>query len=204
MARKTSDIAMLLGSSRSKSRSRSGGGITALLMGFVDKLLGRSSKRSRRPERRHRKVSMWLFVAGLLLAFGGGFMIGDRVSEVADGSDPLRAPGRTPSFVNEVDTKPLSPEAFVVAAYPGEPDEEAKTSAVELANYLQQQGFAKARPYPWEQDNGPLWLVAVYFDGDQEAQKTSDMLKQLPPDVPDARFVKLRKQKEWPSRHKIQ
>jgi hypothetical protein len=204
VARKTSDIAMLL-SSRSKSRSRNGGGLTATFIGLVDKVLGRSSKRGRRKERRPQSVSMWMFVGGVLVAFGGGFMIGDRVSAAGPGVDSLRAAGRAPTFVNTVETKPLSPEAFVVAAYQKLPPQEAKQKAVDLTKYLQDQGFAKARPYPWPNSNGSIWVVAVYFDGDQEAQRTSSMLRDLPEDVPDTDFCELRKsdKQEWPSRYSI-
>ena len=45
-----------------------------------------------------------------------------------------------------------------------------------------------------------MWIVAVYFDGADEADSTSDLLRALPQDVPDAMFVQLRNtEAEWPT-----
>lgn len=203
MARKTSDIAMLLGSS-SKSRSGRGGGLTGKLVGFIDSMLGRKSKR-RRHERREQTVPMLVFGVAVLLAFGGGYAIGGGFGDKGDGTNPLRASGRSPSFVDEIETRPMAGEAFIVSAYPGELAADAKVLAHSLSQYLQTQGLAKVRPYPWPQVNGTLWVVAVYFDGEAEAEKTRQLLDGLPADVPDEMFCNIRKADAntptgWPGR----
>lgn len=214
MARKTSDIAMLLGSS-SKSRSKRGGGLTGKLVGFIDSMLGRKSKRGRRQHRREQTVPMLVFGVAVLLAFGGGYAIGGGFGSggfgnggfgsKADGTNPLRAPGRAPTFVDEIATKPLAAEAFIVSAYPGVAAAEAKDRADSLSKYLKSKGLAKVRPYPWPQANGTLWVVAVYFDGETEAGKTKVALEGLPADVPDQMFCSIRKTDAkspagWPGR----
>lgn len=208
MARKTSDIAMLLGSS-SKSRSKRGQGLTGKLVGFIDSMLGRKSKRGRRQERREQTVPMLVFGVAVLLAFGGGYAIGggfgNSFSNNGDGTNPLRAQGRAPTFVDEVATKPLAAEAFIVSAYPGVAAAEAKELAQSLSKYLTSKGLAKVRPYPWPQANGTLWVVAVYFDGEAEAGKTKLALEELPMDVPDQMFCTIRKTDAkslagWPGR----
>lgn len=206
MARKTSDIAMLLGSS-SKSRSSRNRGLTGKLVGFIDSMLGRKTKRRRR-ERREQTVPMLVFGVAVLLAFGGGFAIGGGFGENVEGANPLRASGRSPSFVDEIETRPMAGEAFIVSAYPRVPAAEAKVLAQSLSKYLKTQGLAKVRPYPWLQDNGTLWVVAVYFDGEAEAEKTRQLLAGLPADVPDEMFCSIRKADSktpagWPSRVEI-
>lgn len=207
MARKTSDIAMLL-SSRSKSRSRKGGGLTKSLVGFIDSLLGRSSSR-RRQEKSTQKVSSWICAVLVLVAFGGGFMMGGAFGKTGDGNDPLRANGRTATFVGEDDMTPLSSEGFVVSGYPDATLAAGKEQAVALAKYLQAKGIEKARPYLWPQGaKGPLYVVVVYFDGDAEAAATQRLLEALPADVPDQVFtyqrnVAAKQNLQWPSRHRI-
>jgi hypothetical protein len=208
VARKTSDIAMLLGSS-SKSRSKRGQGLTGKLVGFIDSMLGRKSKRGRRQERREQTVPMLVFGVAVLLAFGGGYAIGggfgNSFSNNSDGTNPLRAQGRAPTFVDEVATKALAAEAFIVSAYPGVAAAEAKELAQSLSKYLTSKGLAKVRPYPWPQADGTLWVVAVYFDGEAEASKTKLALEELPMDVPDQMFCTIRKTDAksptgWPGR----
>ncbi|MFT4839636.1 MAG: hypothetical protein ACI8UD_000104 [Planctomycetota bacterium] len=212
MTRKTSDIAMLLGSS-SKSRSKRGQGLTGKLVGFIDSMLGRKSKRGRRQERREQTVPMLVFGVAVLLAFGGGYAIGggfgnsfsNSFSNNGDGANPLRAQGRAPTFVDEVATRPLAAEAFIVSVYPGVAAAEAKELAQSLSKYLTSKGLAKVRPYPWPQANGTLWVVAVYFDGEAEASKTKLALEELPMDVPDEMFCTIRKTDAksptgWPGR----
>lgn len=201
MARKTSDIALLL-SSRGRSRSKSGFGY--VVRNLVDTLLGRSQsgRGLRRDDRRARGVSVWVFAGGVLLAFAGGFLLGGRLGGPADpGAAGLRAgvTGRTPSFVGEVDAAPMAPQAFVVSAYPGQVDDEARARAVALARYLQGHGLPKARPYRYPSRDGAVWVVAVYFDGEVEQQATRDRLRALPSDVPDETFGMLRNSDEhWP------
>lgn len=196
---------MLL-SSRSKSRSRKSGGITGALVGIIDNLLGRSSKRTHRRERSVQSVSMWVLVIGVLVAFGGGFLMGGAFGKAGDGGDPLRAPGRSASFVGEFETEALANEAFIVAAYPDDPAPAAKQHAVNLTKYLRGKGLEKTLPYLWPQgNNGPVWVVAVYFDGEAEATATRAKLEALPAEVPDQVFVHVRNvsKTEWPSRYVI-
>ena len=176
---------------------------------MIDNLLGRPSKRSRRQEKRAQSVSMWAFVVGVLIAFGGGFLTGGAVGGAGDGEDPLRlrAPGRSASFVGELDTEPLSREAFIVAAYPDLDAPAAKQQAIDLTRYLQARGLDKARPYLWlEGNSGPVWVVAVYFDGESKMRATRSKLRDLPADVPDQVFSHLRNlsKTEWPRRYVIQ
>lgn len=207
MARRTSDIAMLLGSS-SKSRSSKNSGFTGKLVGFVDSLLGRKPKRNRRQERREQSVPMLVFAIAVLVAFGGGYAIGGGFGGKGKDSNTLIAPGRTPTFVDEVETQPLAAEAFIVSAYPGVPAADAKIRAHSLSQHLVGQGLLKARPYPWPQADGTLWVVAVYFDGQAEFAKTAQMLRDLPQDVPDEMFCNIRKNDRqsatgWPSSMEI-
>jgi len=197
---------MLL-SSRSKSRSRRGGGFTRSLLGLIDNLLGRPSKRSRRQDKRKQAVSMWVLVISVLVAFGGGFLMGGAFGEAGDATDPLRAPGRSASFVGELDPEPLSREAFIVAAYPDLAASAARQQAIDLTRYLQARGLDKARPYLWlEGSKGPVWVVAVYFDGETRMLATRGKLRGLPADVPDQVFQHLRNlsKTEWPRRYVIQ
>lgn len=209
MARKTSDIAMLLGS-RSKARTSKSTGLTSKLVGFIDSMLGRPSKGVRRQEKREQTVPLLVFAIAVLAAFGGGYAVGGGFGKSSD-VDPLRAGGaigRTPTFVDEVITEPMAPEAFIVSAYKGVPAAEAKARAQSLAKYLQGKGLTKTRPYPWPLDGASLWVVAVYFDGAAEAQKTLTLLQALPDDVPDEMFVRIREKDSateagWPSSRTI-
>lgn len=199
--RKTSDIAMLLGS-RSKSRSRSSrGGFGSSFIGFVDGLLGRVGKGRRKD--RGQSVPMLVFAICVLVAFGGGFLLGDRLSG-GDGDNPLNARiGQKPGFIHDVDTTPMGDEAFVVTAYrvtEDVPDAVARQRTVDLAKYLQSKGLEKARPYMWTKGGEPVWITAVYFDGEADLQWTREMLLNMPDDVPDPLFCDLRIQdSRWPS-----
>ncbi|MFT4515424.1 MAG: hypothetical protein ACI89X_003423 [Planctomycetota bacterium] len=207
MARRTSDIAMLLGSS-SKSRSSRGRGLTGKLVGFIDSMLGRKSMRGRRQERREQTVPLLVFGVAVLLAFGGGYAFGGGFGNKGDGSNPLRAPGRSASFVDEIETGPMAAQAFIVSAYPGRPAADAKILAHDLSKYLIDKGLAKVRPYPWPTPEGTLWVVAVYFDGEAEAAQTKQLLAELPDNVPDKMFCSLREADAksdtgWPGRRDI-
>ena len=206
--RKTSDIAMLLGS-RGKARSRgSRGGFGSALNGLIDGALGKIFKgRARRQRRAASSVPMLLFVIGLLVAFGGGFVVGGRLGGV-EGGDLLSARiGQKPGFINEFDTAPLSQDAFVVTAYPvreGLDEAVARQRAADLARYLGEHGLEKARPYPWPKDQGVLWVTAVYYSGDVEERRTRELLLNMPDDVPDAMFCDLRiNDSGWPTAMKI-
>ena len=203
--RKTSDIAMLLGS-RGKSRSRgsrgSRKGFLTPLFRVVDGLLGRATKGRRK--QRAQAVPMIIFTIGLLVAFGGGFLLGDRLNGGAD-DNPLRARvGAQPGFVHEVDTAKLADQGFVVAAF-GEagdaPQPEARQSASDLAKYLQENDLPKSRPRQWH--NG-VWVTVVYFDGDAERDRSLDLLVNLPDEVPSVEFRQSRAESGWPTDYSIQ
>ena len=203
MARKTSDMAMLLGRS-GKSRSHKSG-LTKKLVGFIDTMLGRANKRGSRQERRTQSVPLLVFGVIVVVAFGSGYAIGSGASESVDGIDSLRAPaGREPSFVDEIKTKPLAAEAFIVSGYPGLPSSEARSRAADLSKYLNRNGLSqKARPYPWPTEAGTLWVVAVYFDGQSDRERVEKALNSLPADVPDESFTSLRASDSWPSSRRI-
>ena len=207
MARRTSDIAMLLGSS-SKSRSSRGGGLTGKLVGFIDSMLGRKKKRNRRQERREQTVPILVLGIAILLAFGGGYAVGGGFGKDGDGTNPLRTTGRSPSFVDEIKTRPLASEAYIVAVYTEVAAAEAKLQAHSLSKYLISQGLTKSRPYPWPTEQGTLWVTAVYFDGEEEAAQVYQALRALPEDVPDKVFCDFRThdiatEQGWPGRRAI-
>ena len=204
--RKTSDIAMLLGSS-SKSRSRgSRKGLVSSFLGLVDGLLGRTGKGRRK--KRATTVSTTLFSLGLLVAFGGGFFVGGAFGG-ADGDNALSArvpspSGVTPEFLHEVDTTKLADWGYVVTAYKvteNQPEPVARQRAVDLAKYLQQQGLQKARPRSW---GANLWVTVVYFEGQAEQDGTRDQLLNMPADVPDVDFCQRREESDWPTAYEIQ
>lgn len=216
MARKTSDIALLLGS-RGRSRSRKGG-FAQKLFGYVEGLFGRKTARSLR-EDRAQKVSVWLFAVGLLVAFGSGFLIGGGVGGAGVDENPLNANGNAnggdrtrpnggqrPAFVGEVDATQLSSRAYVVSAYANLDEDAAREQADGLARWLQGAGLQKARAYLFPRNGqDPVWTTAVYFDGDAEAVATRNLLLALPADVPDRMFVAFRKKggESWPAEYTI-
>lgn len=201
--RKTSDIAMLLGS-RSKSRSRgSKKSLWSSLLRTVDGLLGRS--KGGRSRQRGASVSTILFACGLVGAFGGGFVLGGRVGG-AGGGDPLqaRAPQR-PGFMHE-DAK-LAEFGFVVSAYAVVPDDPERTEqrarqrASDLAKYLAENGLPKSRCREWREG---LWVTVVYYEGDAERDHTRAVLLNLPDEVPDQDFRRSRSETDWPQSYSIQ
>ena len=197
--RKTSDIAMLLGS-RSKSRSRgfrgSRRGVVGSILGLVDTLLGRGSKGRR--NQRSQTVPMMVFVVGLLSALGSGFLLGDWLDGGA-GDNPLNARiGQQPGFINEVDTAKLADDGFVVSVYEvteRRTEAEARQSAADLAKYLRGSGLEKSRPLKY---NGQIWATVVYYEGASERDRTRDLLLNMPEDVPCAEFCHWRKDSDWP------
>jgi len=173
-----------------------------MVIDFVDSLLGRSSSRARRDDRRGQKVSLWVLLVGVLVAFGGGFFVGGRFggSAAGPGQAGLNAGGggRAPELVGEVDTAPIDDQAYVVVAYPGLVAADAKTRADALATWLRGQGLAKAKPYPYPAATGTMWVVAVYFRGASEAAATVAKLRALPESVPDEIFMQRRGEEGWP------
>jgi hypothetical protein len=201
VARKSSDIALLLGS-RGKVRSRGGfGGFGRWFDGVLGRFGGGRRRRSERD--RPSTVSSFVFLIGVLMAFAGGFFVGGRLQQVApddNGGAQLRAQPRKPDFIHEVDVQPLAANAFIVSAYAGLEPADARARATKLANYLRGQELVKARPYEFPSQVGPLWVVAVYYDGRPEQDETARRLKALPEAVPDDIFRQLRKTEgeQWP------
>jgi hypothetical protein len=185
-------MALLLGS-RGRSRSRSSW--LQPLRGLIDSWFGKSMWK---PERapRPRQVPGWLALLLVLGAFGGGYLVGGRPS---DSAGLHMRTAENPGLIGEVDTKPLSTQAFVVAAYENLGDADAKARAKALAEYLKGQGLARSRPYEYTSKEARVWMVVVYYDNDQELIATRDKLRALPAAVPDEHFVAWRMAKEdWP------
>jgi hypothetical protein len=208
--RKSSDIAMLLGS-RGRRPSRSG--FTQRVRSAYESWVGKNQWR-REPRKLFGPVPGWAALIGVLAAFGGGYGLRGVLAPVAANAangvaenggaasaqlDTRTETGQAPTFL-DFDTTPLTREGFVVAAYPGQEAGNAKSRAKQLAEWLRQQGFAKAKPYEYPTKEGGLWTVFVYYEGEAEAAATQDRLIALPVEVPDAAFVQLRKtENPWPT-----
>lgn len=146
-------------------------------------------------------------LAILLVGFVGGFFVRGQVAVASpqEGAAGLKAGPQAPDIVGEVDAVPLTSQAFIVSVYPGLEPAVARQRARHLSDYLRGQQLPKARPYEYPSQNGPLWVVAVYFDGDADQAATRDKLRLLPGDVPDATFAELRKtEPDWPTAWPIQ
>ena len=190
-------MVLLLGS-RGRSRSSSSKFGDAL-RGIVGTVFGGSSLRRRDDGRRRgAAVPAWVASALALGCFAGGFLMGDHFGQAkgAKASEALRVSGRAPGLLPE---ERLSPEAFIVSAYPNLDAGAAKARARALSDYLVGKKLQKARPLEWSAGPSPLWVVAVYFDGPAEQAATKNLLTGLPVDVPDEAFVHLRNTEvEWP------
>lgn len=215
-------MVLLLGS-RGQYRGRSGSGFGGALRRVGEMALqltgfgGRGNqRRSGTRASRGSSTASWIALAGALACFGVGYLVGHSTAGTvapgggtgaaglkADGSNGAAAPQQTaspqqPTMMGDTDVRPLASQAFVVAAYELEAAE-AKVRAKALATWLRAQNPAlKARPFEFPGQKGPVWIVAVYYDGDVEQAKTRDQLKLLPEDVPDDVFVGLRKRTDWP------
>ncbi|MFK7742506.1 MAG: hypothetical protein AB8H80_19490 [Planctomycetota bacterium] len=205
-------MAMLLGT-RSKGRSRSsqrgfGARIGATVTSLVQQVTGRpKSQRSLLGGGGSSSVSMWIFGGGLLLAFVVGFVAGGSFGggSTDDGTNGvLRANGRQPSFIGEhMDTRALSPTAFIVAAYAGLDAEQALAQASALTGTLQDLGLGQARPYHWPVANGKIWVQAVYFNGEEEKAQTKALLLQVADQVEDGYFRQLLGSPDWPVEYQV-
>lgn len=203
MARKVSDMVLLLGSrGRPRSRGRSGFAKSSLgqvLAGAYRAVFGRS--RSERPT----GSSGLVLGAVALLCFAGGYLTGGhfmapRSAEAAE----LQAGGtkgnpkaeqRAPGVIGEIDTKPKSSQALIVAAYEGVAPEEARQQAVALTEYLQRKHkLTNAKPYEAKTPQGSLWLVVVYYGSEAEKARSREQLLLLPADVPDEHLVRMRRE----------
>lgn len=199
MVRRTSDIALLLGSrGRVKSRSGFGRSITKMIDGWFS---GRSPWREARPTRR--VVPGWLALAAVLAAFAGGFWVGGKSTQASTGTTGLDArPGKEAGFIG-ADEKPWNKQFLMAAAYLGLSTAQGHANAKALSEYLLGKGLTKARPYLYPTAKGQFWVVAVYYDGDAELRKTTDLMRALPASVPDEAFTSLRRKQEtqeagWP------
>jgi hypothetical protein len=152
-------------------------------------------------------VSGWVALGGALACFVGGFLAGGHFAR-AESADPhqqeaLHATGQPPDFIGEV--RPLSSQAFVVSIYQGVPRAEARQRAKALSDLLVERDLQKARPYEWPTANGPMWVCAVYFDGETEKSVTRQKLQLLADNPPDPVFQQLRKTTPgWPEDYPIQ
>jgi hypothetical protein len=195
VVRKTSDIALLLGS-RGRGRSRSG--FSKTLRGIWETWFGRSPWRDERPAR-SMLVPAWLAALGVLGAFAGGYFAGGRFGgPPGDKAGLLAKAPTTPGFFEEA--APLEDQAFVVAMYPDVPDAEGRAQAKELASWLAARELRKAQPYLLPDRN--VWTVAVYFGSDDERLATQGRLSALQ-EVPDRSFndwraARLNAGKQWP------
>ncbi|MCA8974572.1 MAG: hypothetical protein KDC98_07605 [Planctomycetes bacterium] len=217
VARKVSDLVLLLGS-RGNGRGRRGkSGLLGNLGGTVLRLLGGSSTRRGGGSATRRGVMLpgWLAFALALACFGGGFLVGDRFGFDGDdsgaglnvnhsGGGPNNSGPRAPRIL-EADTEVLASHAYFVAAYEDMPEDEARTRAIRLSEYLAGHGLAKARPYVRDGAHGRVWFVTVYYSGNIEKAETRTRLQALPEDVPCPVFVGLRNQgNEWPQAFPVQ
>jgi len=215
VARKYSDLVMLLGS-RGNSRSRSKSGLAGLWARVQQLVLGQSAAarslvRGGASQGRRGLAPVWLAFGIAALAFAGGYAVGVATTSRSGlrpgesqqaGLDGGRAPLRA-SVVGEMDTRPLSSDALLVAAYEGVAAEDARVRAKALVDYLSARGFPRARAYEYRSDKGSLWTVLVYCLGPQEREQQRERLRQLPTEVPDDSVVRLRESqradgKSWP------
>lgn len=149
----------------------------------------------------------WLALALALACFGGGYLVGDKWGMTPEDTGiGLTANGQrrqAPALI-EPETRPLASEAFFVAAYTDQDEVEGRARAIRLSEYLQQNGFPKARPYsysdPQAGDGATTWFVTVYFRGKAEQAVTRAALRELPADVPCDIFRAMRNKgkRDWP------
>lgn len=215
MARKYSDLVLLLGS-RGGSRSRSKSGFAAAWARVQQLVLGQSASsrsllRGSGQQGRRGLGAAWLALGIAVLAFAGGYAVGAasaaRPRESLDagaggGNDPSRVPLRA-GVVGELDTRQLSSDALLVAAYEGLAAEDAKLRVKALVEYLRARGFLRAQAFEYRTDKGGLWTVLVYCMGPQDRELQRERLRQLPAEVPDETVVRLRDSqradgKSWP------
>lgn len=213
MARKPSDLVLLLGSrgggGRGRGRSRSSGGVLGQVVGSFRWLLG-GSPRARKSggwksfgSSFGGSVPTWLVLGLAFACFAGGYFVGGRFGGPGrgNGDSGLRADlgkgPQTPGIIE--DTKPLSNNAFYVAFYENLTDEAARERASLLAAWLRQQGLETARPYQTQTKLGLTWFVLVYYSGDANQNRIREQLKALPDVTPDPAFDTCRIQdSDWP------
>jgi hypothetical protein len=216
VAQKYSDLVLLLGS-RGGSRSRSKSGVAAAWARVQQLVFGQSASarsllRGSGQQSRRGIGAAWLALGLAVLAFAGGYAVGvasaarsrQSLDAGAGGgsNDPSRVPLRA-GVVGELDTRQLSGDALLVAAYEGVAVEDAKLRAKALVDYLRARGFLRAQAFEYRTDKGGLWTVLVYCMGPQDREHQRERLRQLPAEVPDESVVRLRDSqradgKSWP------
>lgn len=205
-------MVLLLGS-RGQYRGRNSSGFLPTvrrIAGSALELVGFVRKNGRRGETRASRassVSGWLALGAALACFGTGYLVGNATAgPKAPAEAGLNAKGgpQQPAIIGEFDAQVLANQAFIVSVYPNLDATEAKARAKALSDWLRSKQLEKARPHEYQTDKGPLWVVAVYFDGTDQEGKTRSLLQGLPEDVPDPMFVRLRKTEEgWPTTYPI-
>lgn len=187
-------MVLLLGSrGRARTSSKSGFG---QVLSRLSRWVSGGSKRERPPAR-----SGFGLAVVALLCFAGGYFVGDRFGDgnAAAGKPALKA--QTPGAIGEIDVRPLANDAVIVVGYDFLLPDVAKPKAKQMAEFLQAQGFKRARPHEVKLETGPLWLVVVYCDGEAEMRDAQKKLRDLKTSaVPDEYFAKTRAEyeKDWP------
>jgi hypothetical protein len=203
VVRRTSDIALLLGS---RGRAKTRGGFGRSFRQLLDGWFGRSPWREERPSRR--VVPGWLALGAVLGSFAGGFWLGGKATPRDGVAATLDAKvGKEAGFI-DADEMPCNRQFLMAAAYIGLSSTQAHGSAKALAEYLRGKGLQKAKPYLFATAKGPVWVVAVYYEGKTEEQKTTQLMRALPADVPDEAFLSLRRHQEasengWPQSYPV-
>jgi hypothetical protein len=195
-------LALLLSRGRAAGRGRSQAGwLQSLgLQGVGAGLLGRlglgrfASRWSPRPAESRGAGGGLVVLAVLLLGFTAGFLTAGAMGpqRAPDASSPLKV-----GPIGEIDTKVLSSEALLVAAYEGLPADEAKARARKLVEHLSSQGFSTARAYEFRKDAQSLWNVVIYAKGPSEIASLRRRLQALPGELPDEFAARLRQTPPW-------
>lgn len=209
MARKSSDMVMLLSSRGKTRRGKAGGSIFGAVTKVAADVFG-ISRKQRDPGPSRASTGLLLAVCVGAACFGAGYVVGGKFG-VGTGNGELRIKDtRRPGVIGEFDARKLTDSAFVVALYTDADESFAKAKAQKLTEYLQGTGLPRTRPYLLPHPKGPFWTVAVYYDGDVEYAASRNKLLALR-DVPDAEFQELRRdrtqegsEKDWPISRSIQ
>lgn len=145
-------------------------------------------------------------IAVALACFAAGYFVRGQVGLAAPSNEKsLKA--QAPGAIGEFDSPQLSKTSMIAVGYDRLSPEVARPKARQMAEFLQAQGFKKARPLEVRMETGPLWLVVVYYDGDSEKRQVQKDLRALDPaKVTDEFFAKTRAdfEKDWPMPYTIQ
>jgi hypothetical protein len=209
-------MVMLLSSRGRARRSRSGSSILGTLRRAAYSLFGATPQSRRDPGPSRGANGTWLALGLALLCFGAGFLVGGRFGGGVDDADlrartdARRANPRTPEVIGQLEPQKLTNAAFLVAVYDDADQSAAFAKAQALSQFLVDKGLPRTRPYQWSTNQGPLWAVAVYYDGLAEQSLLRSKLLALD-EVPDAAFRELRAARsgegtknDWPVSRVIQ